>query len=70
VHHGGHADLCQLRRAEPERARFCLNCGASLVSEQRRGARKVVTVVVCDVTGSTALGERLDIRRLRADAKS
>jgi class 3 adenylate cyclase len=44
----------------PERARFCLNCGASLTAEQRRGARKVVTVVVCDVTGSTALGERLD----------
>jgi class 3 adenylate cyclase/tetratricopeptide (TPR) repeat protein len=44
----------------PERARFCLNCGASMASEQRRGARKVVTVVVCDVTGSTALGERLD----------
>jgi class 3 adenylate cyclase/tetratricopeptide (TPR) repeat protein len=44
----------------PERARFCLSCGASLVAEQRRGARKVVTVVVCDVSGSTALGERLD----------
>ena len=44
----------------PERARFCLSCGASMASEQRRGARKVVTVVVCDVTGSTALGERLD----------
>ena len=44
----------------PERARFCLNCGAPLASEQRRGARKVVTVVVSDVTGSTALGERLD----------
>jgi class 3 adenylate cyclase len=44
----------------PERARFCLNCGSPLVAEQRRGARKVVTVVVCDVSGSTALGERLD----------
>ncbi|HEV3503811.1 MAG TPA: adenylate/guanylate cyclase domain-containing protein, partial [Actinomycetes bacterium] len=44
----------------PERARFCLNCGASLAAGQRRGARKVVTVVVCDVSGSTALGERLD----------
>jgi class 3 adenylate cyclase len=44
----------------PERARFCLNCGAPVAAEQRRGARKVVTVVVCDVTGSTALGERLD----------
>jgi class 3 adenylate cyclase/tetratricopeptide (TPR) repeat protein len=44
----------------PERARFCLNCGAALAAEPRRGARKVVTVVVCDVKGSTALGERLD----------
>jgi class 3 adenylate cyclase/tetratricopeptide (TPR) repeat protein len=44
----------------PERARFCLNCGAPLAAEPRRGARKVVTVVVGDVTGSTALGERLD----------
>ena len=44
----------------PERARFCLSCGAPLAAEQRRGARKVVTVVVGDVTGSTELGERLD----------
>jgi hypothetical protein len=47
----------------PERARFCLNCGAALAAEPRRGARKVVTMVVCDVSGSTALGERLDTRR-------
>ena len=44
----------------PERARFCLNCGAALAPGRRRGARKVVSVVVCDVSGSTALGERLD----------
>jgi class 3 adenylate cyclase/tetratricopeptide (TPR) repeat protein len=44
----------------PERARFCLSCGAALAGGSRRGARKVVTVVVCDVSGSTALGERLD----------
>src|SRR5918992_5660772 len=44
----------------PERARFCLSCGAALAGTPRRGARKVVTVVVCDVSGSTALGERLD----------
>ncbi|HYY80806.1 MAG TPA: AAA family ATPase, partial [Actinomycetes bacterium] len=47
--------------ANPERARFCLNCGAALQApEGRRDVRKVVTVVYCDVTGSTALGERLD----------
>ena len=30
-----------------------------------RETRKVVTVVFCDVTGSTALGERLDPESLR-----
>jgi class 3 adenylate cyclase/tetratricopeptide (TPR) repeat protein len=50
----------------PADAGFCNACGASLVqraptSEQR----KVVTVLFCDVTGSTALGERLDPESLR-----
>jgi class 3 adenylate cyclase/tetratricopeptide (TPR) repeat protein len=46
--------------ANPARARFCATCGSPLAGGRRRGVRKVVTVVVCDVTGSTALGERLD----------
>jgi class 3 adenylate cyclase/tetratricopeptide (TPR) repeat protein len=46
--------------ANPARARFCAACGSPLAPGRRRGVRKVVTVVVCDVTGSTALGERLD----------
>jgi class 3 adenylate cyclase/tetratricopeptide (TPR) repeat protein len=46
--------------ANPPRARFCATCGSPLAAGRRRGVRKVVTVVVCDVTGSTALGERLD----------
>ncbi|HEX8135900.1 MAG TPA: AAA family ATPase [Actinomycetes bacterium] len=46
--------------ANPARARFCATCGSPLAAGRRRGVRKVVTVVVCDVTGSTALGERLD----------
>jgi class 3 adenylate cyclase/tetratricopeptide (TPR) repeat protein len=46
--------------ANPARARFCAACGSPLAAGRRRGVRKVVTVVVCDVTGSTALGERLD----------
>ncbi|MGZ5296319.1 MAG: hypothetical protein ACXWYT_05295 [Actinomycetota bacterium] len=45
----------------PDGSRFCNACGerfadTSPVSE----VRKTVTVVFCDVTGSTALGERLD----------
>jgi class 3 adenylate cyclase/tetratricopeptide (TPR) repeat protein len=51
----------------PARARFCLNCAAPLAAaSQAREQRKVVTVLVCDVTGSTELGERLDPEALRA----
>ena len=51
----------------PGRARFCLTCGHVLGSESaRRETRKTVTVVFCDVTGSTALGERLDPESQRA----
>src|SRR5262249_46800419 len=47
-------------------ARFCSGCGASLVEVPvAREVRKTVTIVFCDVTGSTALGERLDPESLR-----
>jgi class 3 adenylate cyclase len=47
--------------------RFCPECGgvaiaATIAHEQR----KTVTVLFCDLAGSTALGERLDPERLRA----
>src|SRR5512132_957020 len=43
-------------------ARFCSGCGAALgeVGSDAAEARKTVTVLFADVTGSTALGERLD----------
>jgi hypothetical protein len=51
----------------PERAKFCLNCGAPLVAQQEPGGetRKVVTIVFADMAGSTAIGERLDPEALR-----
>jgi class 3 adenylate cyclase/tetratricopeptide (TPR) repeat protein len=51
----------------PERARFCLNCGAALevAPARAREVRKTVTVVFSDITGSTGLGERLDPETLR-----
>jgi class 3 adenylate cyclase len=53
--------------ANPEAARFCMACGHSLAAvEPSREARKVVTVVFADITGSTGLGERLDPESLRA----
>ena len=50
-----------------DRARFCHNCATPLaqVAPPSGDVRKVVTVVFADVTGSTALGERLDPEALR-----
>jgi class 3 adenylate cyclase/tetratricopeptide (TPR) repeat protein len=49
------------RTANPEGARFCLNCGNQLEAPARvDGERKYVTVLFADVVDSTGLGERLD----------
>ena len=49
-----------------EGARFCDSCGAPLAEAvPTREVRKVVTVLFSDVTGSTALGERIDPESLR-----
>ena len=43
-----------------------MECAAALAApEVAREQRKTVTVLFCDVTGSTALGERLDPESLR-----
>jgi class 3 adenylate cyclase len=44
---------------------FCPHCGAPLTGDSRE-QRKTVTVLFCDVTGSTALGESTDPEALRA----
>ena len=51
----------------PEDFRFCGRCGAALdaTTTAEQGVRKTVTVLFSDVTGSTALGERLDPETLR-----
>lgn len=50
----------------PERARFCWSCGTTLDPEApSAGTRRTVTVLFCDATSSTALGERLDPESLR-----
>jgi predicted ATPase/class 3 adenylate cyclase len=43
-----------------DRARFCQVCGAPLTQPAPEEVRKTVTVLFCDVVGSTRLGERLD----------
>jgi len=52
----------------PEGARFCNACAAPLAAEppERREERKVVTVLFCDLVGSTAQAERMDPEDVRA----
>ncbi len=58
----------QCGEENPERAKFCLNCATPLGvrAAAAKEVRKTVTVLFCDVTGSTELGERLDPEALRA----
>src|SRR5437867_3202782 len=50
----------------PDGARFCLQCGSPLsekhseVARSKEGERRIVTMLFCDVVGSTAMAERLD----------
>jgi class 3 adenylate cyclase len=51
----------------PEVARFCLACGASLGEEAPAGdERRIVTVIFVDLVGFTARAERLDPEEVRA----
>ncbi|MDX6628988.1 MAG: hypothetical protein QOH00_1234 [Gaiellales bacterium] len=54
-------------RENPDEARFCNGCGVELALVQAPALeeRKVVTVLFADITGSTALGERLDAEALK-----
>jgi len=54
-------------QSNPARARFCMSCAEPLFAAEpaRDGARKTVTVVFCDVAGSTPLAERLDPESVR-----
>ena len=61
----GRDGVSQLWAREREAARFCEACGAALGGESGE-RRKVVSVVFCDVVGSTALGESTDPEALRA----
>ena len=51
----------------PVEARFCFSCGAPLEAPPAAASetRKTVTVLFCDLVGSTALGEQLDPETLR-----
>jgi class 3 adenylate cyclase len=54
-------------RENPDGFRFCGSCGSPLTGDAAAGreVRKTVTIVFCDLVGSTALGERLDPESLQ-----
>jgi len=60
--------VCAVCGAENRaRARFCDACGSPLTAPaEAHEQRKTVTVLFCDVVGSTALGETADPEALRA----
>ena len=53
-------------RENPADASFCSGCGAAFGTTLSRDERKVVTVLFCDLVGSTARAERLDPEDVRA----
>jgi class 3 adenylate cyclase len=53
-------------RENLEAFKFCPECGAPAAAAAPREVRKIVTIVFCDLTGSTALGARTDPEALRA----
>jgi class 3 adenylate cyclase/tetratricopeptide (TPR) repeat protein len=55
-------------KENPDEARFCLACGTPFEAEptRRREERKVVTVLFCDLVGSTQQAERMDPEDVRA----
>jgi class 3 adenylate cyclase/tetratricopeptide (TPR) repeat protein len=57
----------QCGEGNPGHARFCLGCGTPLASQDRSAgeSRKVVTVLFCDVVGSTGVAEGLDPESVR-----
>ncbi|HEX6868502.1 MAG TPA: adenylate/guanylate cyclase domain-containing protein, partial [Candidatus Limnocylindrales bacterium] len=49
----------------PDRARFCAECGTALTVSRAGSTRKLATIVFIDAAGSTQLGETLDPETVR-----
>jgi class 3 adenylate cyclase/tetratricopeptide (TPR) repeat protein len=52
-------------KENPEEAAFCLRCGSQLPRGKPVERRKPATLLFCDMSGSTAVGERVDPEAVR-----
>ena len=66
--HTAHVECPRCATPNPERARFCLECGGPLGKAPRtvREERKVLTVLFADLVGFTSQAELLDPEEVRA----
>jgi class 3 adenylate cyclase/tetratricopeptide (TPR) repeat protein len=63
---GKRASCPSCGEVNPERARFCLSCGAAIAEPRpAREVRKTVTTLFCDVVESSVLGEQADPELVR-----
>ncbi|WP_328873956.1 AAA family ATPase [Streptomyces sp. NBC_00287] len=60
------ADCAACGRPGLAEARYCPYCGEPVAEDDPYETRRVVSVVFCDLVGSTALSERMDPEPLRA----
>jgi class 3 adenylate cyclase len=51
--------------ANPDRARFCLNCAKPIAEEEVREERKLATILFADLVGSTTMAGEQDPERTR-----
>jgi class 3 adenylate cyclase len=50
----------------PSEARFCPKCGRQVASQPETAERKLVTALFADVASSTAIGDQMDVERVRS----
>ncbi len=57
---GRFLDCSKCGHHNPNQHKFCSECGATLFADKQEAERRSLTVMFCDLVGSTALSERFD----------